>query len=169
MKRSAPDYPALVIADAMLGSGRFMGNRIAKRLRENEGISYGSGASINVPLTVDAASWGSYAFYNPTKKDAVNAALKDEISKVLSEGFGEEEMKNAIVSWKNARSTSLGNDNTLTSLINLYLFFGVPLDDFTDLEKKIEALKLSDVNQVIKKYISLDKLIMINAGDFNKK
>ncbi|MDR3273068.1 MAG: insulinase family protein [Flavobacteriaceae bacterium] len=169
MKESDADYPALEIANEMLGSGGFLNSRIAKRLRENEGISYGAGAYLSVPVDDEDASWFGYAFYNPTKKDLVNSALKDEISKALESGFDEKEMKDAIGSWKNSRNTALGMDNYLLEIINKHLFYSVSLEEFNNLEKKINDLKTQEVNQVLKKYINLDKLIILNVGDFNKK
>ncbi len=68
MDRKSPDYPALLIANEMLGSGGFMTARIPMRLREKEGISYGAGSYMGVPADNNVASWGWYAFFNPTKK-----------------------------------------------------------------------------------------------------
>ena len=75
MDRKNPDYPALLLANEMLGSGGFLSARIPMRLREKEGISYGAGSYMSVPYINDAASWGYYAFLNPTKKDAVDKRL----------------------------------------------------------------------------------------------
>ncbi|MGA0799997.1 MAG: M16 family metallopeptidase, partial [Steroidobacteraceae bacterium] len=48
-----PDYPALVIANYMLGGG-FLNSRLAVRIRQQEGISYGVGSFLNAsPLDED--------------------------------------------------------------------------------------------------------------------
>jgi len=169
MDRNSPDYPAFVMANEILGSGGFLSARIPMRLREKEGISYGAGASLNVPITNDVAYWQYYALLNPTKKNAVETAAKEEISKALKDGFTAEELKANFGSWQNGRKTRLGNDNTLIGLVNTYLQYGIPLEDYDDLESKVKALKLEDVNGVIKKYLSLEKMTSIYAGDFNKK
>lgn len=169
MNQNDAEYPALMIANEILGSGGFLNSRIAKRLREKEGISYGAGAWLSIPYDNDVANWGSYAFYNPTKKSEVNNALKDEIAKALKDGFTQAELTDAISSWKVSRKTDLGSDNFLLSYLNSHLYLNRSLDDFDQLEKKVDALKLDEVNQVLKKYISLDKLVLINAGDWNKK
>ncbi|QIY92082.1 M16 family metallopeptidase [Chryseobacterium gallinarum] len=169
MDRKSPDYPALIIANEMLGSGGFLTSRIPIRLREKEGISYGAGSYISVPSDNDVASWGWYAFFNPTKKEAVNKALKEEVNKAVKEGFSEEELKSNLNSWLTSRKTGLGNDSTLMGLVNSQLQFGIPLDDYDALEAKVSALKVSQVNEVLRKYISEDKLTSVFAGDFNKK
>lgn len=169
MDRKNPDYPAFVMANEILGSGGFLSARIPMRLREKEGISYGAGSFINVPITNDAAEWTYYAFLNPTKKNAVETAAKEEIAKALKDGFTAEELKSNLVSWQNERKTRLGVDNTLMELVNTYLQYGIALDDYDQLETKVKALKVDEVNKVLKKYLTLDKMTSVYAGDFNKK
>jgi len=170
MNRNHPDYPALVIANEMLGSGGFLAARIPVRLREKEGISYGAGSFLSVSSDAknEDASWGYYAFLNPTKRAEVEKAVKEEIQKVLTEGFNAEELKTNIASWKTSRATNLGTDSTLVGLSNNYLLNNISFDEFTTLEGKVEKLDVKQVNDVIKKYIYLNKLTSIYAGTFNK-
>jgi len=169
MDRKSPDYPALVIANEMLGSGGFLTARIPTRLREKEGVSYGAGSYVNIPIDNNVASWSWYAFFNPTKKDAVNKALKEEVNKAVKDGFTEEEFKSNLTSWLNSRKTGLGNDNTLMNLVNSQLQYGQPLEEYDALEAKVSALKVSQVNDILRKYITEDKMTSVFAGDFNKK
>ncbi|MDX6188477.1 pitrilysin family protein [Flavobacterium sp. Fl-318] len=169
MDRKSPDYPAFIMVNEIIGSGGFLTARIPMRLREKEGISYGAGSFINVPVDNDVAFWEYYAFLNPTKKGAVEAATKEEITKALKDGFTEEELKTNLVSWQNGRKTRLGSDDTLMGLVNTHLIYGIPLEDYDDLESKVKALKIQEVNTVLKKYISLDKMTSIYVGDFTKK
>ncbi|MFH6987640.1 M16 family metallopeptidase [Flavobacterium collinsii] len=169
MNQKDAEYPAFVMANEILGSGGFLSARIPMRLREKEGISYGAGSFVNVPITNDVAYWAYYAFLNPTKKNAVEVAAKEEIAKALKDGFTAEELKSNLVSWLNERKTRLGDDGTLMTLTNTYLQYGIPLEDYDTLESKVKALKVEEVNAVVKKYLSLDKMTSIYAGDFNKK
>ncbi|URC14979.1 pitrilysin family protein [Flavobacterium sp. B183] len=169
MTQKDADYPAFVMANEMLGSGGFLSARIPMRLREKEGISYGAGSFVNVPITNDVSYWAYYAFLNPTKKNAVEIAAKEEIAKALKDGFTAEELKSNLVSWLNERKTRLGDDGTLMDLTNVYLQYGVPLEDYDTLEAKVKALKIEEVNAVAKKYLSLDKMTSVYVGDFNKK
>ena len=169
MNTKSPDYPALLIANEILGSGGFLTARIPMRLREKEGISYGAGSFVNIPITNDVAYWQYYAFLNPTKKNAVETATKEEVAKALKDGFTADELKSNLLSWQNERKTRLGSDYTLMDLVNTYLQYGIVLEDYDTLETKVKALKVEEVNSVLKKYISLDKMTSVYAGDFNKK
>lgn len=170
MNKQHPDYPALVIADEMLGSGGFLAARIPMRLREKEGISYGAGSYLYVPSDPkdESATWGYYAFLNPTKREAVEIATKDEINKAVTNGFTADELKTNIASWKTGRATSLGNDGTLLGLSNTYLLLDIPFDDYIDLETKVEKLDVKQVNDIIKKYIDLNQLTSVYTGTFDK-
>ena len=80
---------------------------VYKRQREKEGISYGAGSFIDVPLNNDVASWGYYAILNPTKRDAVENALKEEVAKALKDGFTQEELDANKKSFSNQRTTTV--------------------------------------------------------------
>jgi zinc protease len=169
MDRKNPDYPAMVMANEMLGQGGFLTARIPTRLREKEGISYGAGSFQSIPYDNDVAQWGLYAFFNPTVQSKVDAAIKEEINNALKDGFTKEELDNTLKGWLNERAVSLGTDNFLINLVNGVLYYGNSLDDYTDLETKVKALNVETINKAMAKYLSSDKLILIYAGDFNKK
>lgn len=171
LNRNSADYPAFVFANEILGSGGFLTSRIPTRLREKEGISYGAGSYVNAPADPknEDGSWGFYAFFNPTKRAEVEKAVKEEIEKIIKDGVTEDEMKANKTSWATSRLTNLGNDSYLLSLSSLYLSLGVSFDEFDQLNEKINKLTVAEVNAVIKKYLSLDKLTSVFAGDFNKK
>ncbi|RNA63663.1 insulinase family protein [Chryseobacterium nematophagum] len=169
MTQDHPDYPALVMANEILGSGGFLSARLPMRLREKDGISYGVGSYLSIPITNDVASWNYYAYLNPTKRDAVEAAIKEEVGKALASGFTQEELDSNKKSYANERKTNLGMENTLINLVNIQLLFGVPIEKFDEQNAKIQNLKLSEVNAALKKYLSENNIISVFAGDFNKK
>lgn len=169
MQKNHPDYAALVMANEILGSGGFLSARIPMRLREKEGISYGAGSFLNVPVTNDVASWGYYAILNPTKRDAVENALKEEVAKALKDGFTQEELTANKKSYANIQTTMLGLENTLINHVNNKLLFNESLENYDTLNTKIQNLKLDEVNAALRKYISLDRMSSVYAGDFNKK
>ncbi|MCU7618371.1 insulinase family protein [Chryseobacterium sp. PBS4-4] len=169
MTQDHPDYAALVMANEILGSGGFLSARLPMRLREKDGISYGVGSYLNIPVSNDVSSWNYYAYLNPTKRDAVEAAIKEEVSKAIASGFTQQELDSNKKSYANERTTSLGTDNTLINLVNTQLLFGRSLDKYDEQNAKIQNLTLSEVNAALKKYLSGNNVISVFAGDFNKK
>ncbi|MGA9213529.1 M16 family metallopeptidase [Kaistella sp.] len=169
MNQKDTDYPAFILANEILGSGGFLSARLPMRLREKEGISYGVGSFINVPVSNDVASWGYYALLNPTKRDAVESAVKEEVNKALKDGFTADELMTNKKSYSNIQKTRLGMDNTLINLVNKKLQYDVALDEYDALNTKIAALTLDEVNSALRKYLNLDKVTSVYVGDFNKK
>ncbi len=163
------DYPAVYMANELLGGGSFLSSRIPQRLRENEGMSYGAGSYLDIDYDQPGGVWGLYAAYNPDYKERLDSALNQEIDKAISAGFTQEELSKSIESWLEQQRTSLGMNNVLASIINQYMRQGRNLDDYTQMENKIKALELKAVNEALKKYFDKKKLILINSGDFKKK
>jgi zinc protease len=65
-----------------------------------------------------------------------------------------------------SRKTLLGVDQYLGSHLANYLEEGKDLSFDTDYEDKAKALTVEQVNAVLRKYISPDKMTLIYAGDF---
>ena len=169
LKQTDPDYPALEIANELLGGGAFLSSRIPQRLRETEGMSYGAGSFLNANFRYPASSWGVYAIFNPVFKNRLDSALHEEINKALKGGFTEDEFRKSVASWLQQRKTYLGIDNFLAIRLSDYLEKGLDLNYYTELENKVKNLKLGDVNAVLRKYVDQAKLTLIYAGDFNAK
>jgi zinc protease len=163
------DYPALFMANELLGGGAFLSSRIPQRLRENEGMSYGAGTFINSEYKYDVTNWGLYAAYNPIYKGRLDSALRQEIDKAIGAGFTEDELKNSVKAWLEQNKTSLGDNAYLADLLRVYLRDDRSLDEYTGFEARIKALNLAAVNAAMSKYFDKSKLVLIFSGDFQKK
>lgn len=164
-----PDFIALAMANEMLGGGAFLSSRIPQRLREAEGMSYGAGSFLDLNYRYPSGSLGFYAIFNPSFKDKLNSALKEEISKALDKGFTKEELKSSLESWLQQRKMALDNNNGLASMLTRYMVDGKNLDFYTETETKAKALTLEQINAALKKYLDPNKIIFMYAGDFRKK
>ncbi len=168
LKQSDPDYMALDMANEMLGGGAFINSRIANRLREAEGMSYGAGSYLTFNYKYPSCQWVAYAIFNPVYRGRLDSAFRDEIKKTLQEGFKEDELKKAVTAWVQQRKIGLGTDQSLASRLTAYINDGKDLDFFTYNEEQVKALTLEKVNAAMRKYISPGKMTIIYAGDFKK-
>jgi zinc protease len=164
-----PDYPAVDLANELLGGGSFLSSRIPQRLRESEGLSYGAGSYLHANAIDPTTDWGIYAFYNPTMKEKLSNALNDEIQKALAKGFTKEEFDNSLKSWLQNRQTMLGMDEYLVYKLRENLDLGKSFKDYEDYETKVKALNVQKVNAALVKYFDPKKLVIVNSGDFTKK
>lgn len=169
ISEKSQDYPALEMANELLGGGTFLNSRIPQRLRETEGLSYGAGSYIQANYVDPKTEWGLYAFYNPSMKDKLTTALNEEILKAVSKGFTKEEFDSSLKSWLQNRQTMLGVDEFLVRELRENMFLGKSFKDFENYENKIKALDVQKVNTALTKYFDPKKMVIVNAGDYIKK
>ncbi|MCP9236294.1 pitrilysin family protein [Lewinella sp. JB7] len=162
-----PDYPALVMGNYMLGGG-FLNSRLATRIRQQDGLSYGVGSQFNASSLDERATFMSYAIYNPENREALEKAFREEIDKARSEGFTAEEIAAAKSGWKQNAAVSRAQDRSMAGELgnNAYLDRDMQWDKA--LEEKMMALTPEQINAAIKRYIDVDKMVILRAGDFAK-
>ena len=162
-----PDFPALVLGNYMLGGG-FLNSRLAVRIRQKEGLSYGVGSQLEAGSLDKAGFFGGFAIYAPQNRDKLEAAFKEEIAKALKEGFTAEEIAAAKKGWLQSRQVSRAQDGELAGRLRSYTFINRTLAWDADLEKKVEALTPDQITAALRKHIDPAKISIIKAGDFAK-
>ncbi|GAB4025113.1 M16 family metallopeptidase [Spirosoma koreense] len=162
-----PDYPALVLGNYMLGGG-FLNSRLAVRIRQKEGISYGVGSQLQANPFDKTGMFMTYAIYNPENAERLEKAFREEMDKAVKEGFTADEIKAARSGLLQARMVSRAQDASLVGTLNNYLYLNRTMNWDADLEKKIESLTPEQVNAAMKKHIDPAKISIIKAGDFAK-
>jgi zinc protease len=141
---------------------------LATRIRQKEGLSYGVGSQFNAGSLDPVGSFFAYAIYAPENVEKLEAAFKEEIQKVTTDGFTAEEITAAKSGWIQSRSVGRSQDGQLAGTLNGYLFTNRDLTWDEALEKKIMALTPEQINAAMKKHITPDKMNIIKAGDFAK-
>lgn len=162
------DYAALQVASSIFGGG-FLNSRIAGRLRQKDGVSYGAGGQVSVdgnPEEKNSVIY-VYAIYAPQNADKVQKGFREEIERYINDGITEDELKGAITSWVQGQSVSRAKDNELSRTISNNLYYDRDMMFYKDIEDKVTSLTVEDVNKVIKKYFkTFDNWTVVNAGDF---
>jgi len=67
-----------------------------------------------------------------------------------------------------SKTVGRAQDGGLAGTLNNYLFIQRNLSWDEALEKKVAALTPADINAAVKKYLTLDKMNIVKAGDFAK-
>jgi zinc protease len=162
-----PDYAALALGNYMLGGG-FLNSRLATRIRQKEGLSYGVGSSFNASSLDETGSFFANAIYAPENADKLEAAFRDEIRKATTEGFTAEEVEAAKSGYLQSRQLSRAQDRELAGRLNSYLYLDRTIAFDAAFEEQIKNLTPAQVNAAMKKYITPDSITIIKAGDFAK-
>jgi zinc protease len=167
MKDEDPDYPALLMGNWMLGGGA-MKSRLADRIRQKEGLSYGVGSQLAIYPLDPAGNWVAYAMYNPANLVKLEQAFREELDKALKDGFSAEEIGAAKTSWLQGQETSRTQDGALAGRLVSNLFLGRDLAWQAALEAKVKALSNEQILAALRKYLVPGKLSIVKAGDFAK-
>jgi zinc protease len=168
MRDDDADYPALVIGNYMLGGG-FLNSRLATRLRQKEGLSYGVGSGLNVSSLDHYGRFTATAIYAPQNLGKLEAAFKEEIDKMLKDGFTGAEVDAAKSGYLQSRQVSRAQDNELAGRLNSFLFLDRTLQWDAELEQKIKALTPADINAAMRRHIDPKRITIMKAGDFSGK
>lgn len=166
ISRKNIDYPAVIMANELLGGGAFLSSRIPQRLRENEGMSYGAGSFLNVQYNYNSGNWGLYAMFNPLFKGRLDSALHQEVDKAIQAGFTQDELNKSISSMLEQNKASLGSNENLAGIIRSFLQNDRDLNQYDEFTNKIKALSLDAVNAALRKYFDKSKLVTVYGGDF---
>ena len=166
INEDSPEFLPLSVATRVLG-GSFTA-RLMRKVRVEDGLTYGVYSSITGTTNKSPGAWIAYGTYSPDLLKKGEASMEGVITKWIDSGITKEElsnMKSTIVG-----STQVGYDTTagistaiLSSVVNRG---GVKyLDEYSD---KIESITLEEVNRAIKKHIKINLLYKVAAGSIDQ-
>jgi zinc protease len=161
------DYPALVLANYMLGGG-FLNSRLATRIRQKDGLSYSVGSGLQVSSLDRNGRFIAQAIYAPENRARLEAAFAEEIALALKDGFTEEELKAAKAGWLQGREVGRAQDTELAGRLNTLQFLGRTMAWDADLDRKVAALAPEAVKAALGRHLDPAKISMVKAGDFAK-
>ena len=160
-----PDYPALILAGYMIGGG-VMNSRLAVRIRQQDGLSYSVGGGIGGHPIDENGSFSAVAIQAPENADRVEAALREEIQRVLDAGFADGELEVAKRGYLQSRELARAQDRSLVSMLSQGLYFDRTLAWDSEFEERIGDLAVEDVNAAVRRHLDLNKMTFVKAGDF---
>lgn len=164
-----PDYPALVVADRILGGGALK-SRLGDRIRQKDGLSYGVGSSVqaddSVGGTDDAGSLVIQAIAAPQNIDRVEAAMREELQRLVAEGISEAELRDAVSGLLTEREQARASDDTVAGMLQDQLWFDRTMAFTAGLDAAYRSLTREQVNAAIARHLAPAKLSVFAAGDF---
>jgi zinc protease len=158
------DYPAFMLANYLLGSG---GNsRLWKRIRETEGLSYDVYAYVVWNAYERHSSWNGGAIFAPGNRAKVEAAFREEIARALKDGFTAKELEEGKRGLLNYRRLSRAQDGNVAAALARNLDLGRSFAYAGQVDAKLAALTLDQVNAALRKHLDPARLVVGVAGDF---
>jgi zinc protease len=168
IRDDAPDYPALTIGNFILGGG-FLNSRLATRIRQRDGISYGVGSGVSAASLDSVGSFGANAIYAPENVLRLETAFGEEIGRILKDGITPEELEAARSAWLQQRVQMRANDGQIAAMFAAQYLTGRTMAFEQQLDDKVRALTVNDVNAALRRHINLARISTVKAGDFKNK
>ena len=164
----SPDYPAFLLADQIIGGPP--GNRLWKRVREQDGVSYGIGTALDVAKEDDNTAFRVGAIYAPENIERLQAGIREELARIRKDGFSPTEFSAFRDGLLLERRIGRAQDESLSHRLVDNLYLGRTMAFSGEIDRKLGALSADDVHAVVRKYVDPAKFVTIAAGDFaNKK
>jgi zinc protease len=165
MNDSDPDHAALMLADYILGANT--DSRLWVRIREKEGLSYGTWSGIDWSSRAEAAStWEFGAIFAPQNRERVEKALREEFARALKDGFTGPELANAKRALLSYRSLGRAQDGGLASSLATQAELDRTMARAAEVDEALNRATLPQVNAVLRRTLRLDALQIVWAGDF---
>ena len=165
LKRADADYIPFYIGNYTLGAG-FAG-RLMQTVRDNDGLTYSISSGMGGNITT-GGYWMVNASFNPSLFQKGLDATMVQVNKWVNDGITQTELENKktnlIGSFKVGMSTTNGMARTILGFVER----GLEPNYIEQYPKDIEKVTLKEVNDAIKKYIHLDKMIIIKSGSLDK-
>jgi zinc protease len=159
-------YPAFSVATYILGGGG--DSRLWKRIREREGLSYSVWTGVDWG-DLDAHSvWIGNAIFAPVNRDKVERAFREEIAKILTDGFSAHEVENAKKSLLNFRRLSRAQDEFLARALARNLELNRTFEFAQRVDQAVAGLSAGQVNNALRVHLKPDAMAFVLAGDFKQ-
>lgn len=159
-----PDFAALTLGNYILGGG--LASRLGKRVRQQEGLSYGIGSSLQGSPLDDRTVFSIRAICAPDKTDRVREVIEEELQRLLKNGITPEELESQSTGLLQRRNLSRTNDSTLIVMLASQAFVGRTMKFVDNFENQFRKLTVEQVNAAIRTHIDPSRLYIVVAGDF---
>jgi len=159
-----PDYPAVTMANYILGAGT-LSSRLGVRIRQKEGLSYGVTSSLGVSSQDRRASFTISAIVNPQNLARLRVCTIEELERMLRDGVTAEELDKAREGYLQSMKIGRSSDAALAGSLGSLRHLNRTMAWEADFEKKIGALTPEQVAAAMKRHVDPKKLVVVAAGD----
>ncbi|HEV7904845.1 MAG TPA: pitrilysin family protein [Pyrinomonadaceae bacterium] len=162
--RANPDYVPIEVMNT--GLGGLFSSRINMNLREKNGYTYGAGSTFQFRR-------GPGPFFTATsvRTDVTAPAVREifnEFERMRASDVSAEELKIAKDSFARSLPGLFETTGQAAATIGQIFIYSLPLDYYSTLPGKIDAVTVADVRRVAEKYLLPDSMVIVAVGDRSK-
>lgn len=149
------------VGNEVLAGGDFNA-RLMTEVRQNLGYTYGISGSMNPML-----ARGPYQIGFSTRNDKARAAIEaslEVINNTLDQGITSSEMRLTTDNLKNSFPMGFASNAGINGLLGMMNFYQLPNSYLTDYVKRIDQVKLSEINQTMRETLKPDDFLIVTVG-----
>lgn len=161
---SNPDYHALLLANQILGGGAE--SKLFMNLREKHGFTYGSYS--NVGNGRFQSKFSGSAQVRSDKADSAVAEMIAEIGNMREGKITAEELQNAKAKYNGSFALGMEDPARTAAYASNILINNLPKDYYRTFLQKVNAVSISDIQRVAKKYFEKDNSRIVIVGNGSK-
>ena len=152
------------VGNEVLAGGDFNA-RLMTEIRQNLGYTYGISGSMNPML-----ARGPYQIGFSTRNDKARAAIDASLAVIndtLEKGITNTEMRLTTDNLKNSFPMGFASNAGINGLLGMMNFYQLPNSYLTDYVKRVDQVKLSEVNQTMQDTLKPDDFLIVTVGQEN--
>jgi predicted Zn-dependent peptidase len=162
-RRNTPDYPALLVMNAVLG-GQFV-SRINLKLREEKGYTYGARSGFDwrrgmTPFSLQAS------VHTASTADAISDCLAELDGIRGSRPPSEQEMSLAKASLTRGYPRGFETAQQVARSVAQLALFGLPDSYFEEFVPRVHAVEAADVVRAAERYVDPARAVTLVVGDY---
>jgi zinc protease len=161
LDRRSPDYYAASVANMILGQ-LGIGGRLGERVREEQGLAYYCGSSLDADL--GAGPWTAMAGVNPAHVERAIDAIVHEIKQFAAEGPTEQELADAHDFMTGRLAIGLETNDSIASTLLGIERYQLGLDYIERYPAIISSIDRDQVVEVARRYLATDDYAIVTAG-----
>jgi zinc protease len=164
IERRNPDYYTLLVMDTILGSSPGFTSRIPRILRDEQGLAYSTYSNITSSAGLDPGRFIAYIGTAPENLNRAINGLRSEISRIVEAGITEEELEIAKSYLTGSFVFRFQKNSQVAEFLIEAEVYGLGFDYLDRFPELIRAVKVEDVNRVVREYIDPKNMTTVVVG-----
>jgi len=167
LQDTAPDYPALLVANYLLGGSET--SLMWQRVREQEGLSYTVRSDLAASSREPSGSWTLYAIHAPDTSTRLQSVFADILQTALEQGFSDEAVRQSVQGLLSYRKLNRSRDAVLAQSWVNYLALDRTFAWSADMDAALEKLDGEAVTRALRTYLHPDQFSSALASDPDRR
>lgn len=169
VRRTDPDYAALVVMDHVLGTGPGFTSRISRKLRDEEGLAYSVDAAIHTSAGVLPGTFTAYIGTSPQHVRRAVHGFQDEIRRIQEQRVSKAELE--LAKSYLTGSFALGYERAGRRVTHMVASerCGLPDGHLEDLVRGFAEVTAADVMRVARAHLHPDSCCLVAAGPITER